>query len=408
MNLMQIGPGAPDPDVLFIGGGPVGLWTAIQTKLHNHSLKVVILEKHQEYQRKHILNISMSSLRGIPNHEGLKELSRVIKASNNIRTSELEDRLKRIAQDVGIEIRAENVDQPERLKEKFPNTKVFVGADGSHSIVRENIFGGELSVEENLQYIAEVKYEVHGQGRKLNTIKEAYPTQKIMRSVATEHVGSESNGITPITLRLFINKETYEEMAPASFKNPYHFATHQEVIAKKLKENIMTWLNVKEEVLKEQRVVDSEKITVTRLSIYASKTFVKQDGNATWCLVGDAAFGVPFFRSLNNGLLSGTKLAKAISKSFAIQHALSSIKDSALQGNVSKPFAQYASYVRKLSDYETFIARIKNLFIRFYLWFVKISSIVPWQVNKWSEARIIKFKKEIVAKKLSFETPVRT
>ncbi len=354
------------------------------------------MEKHEEYQRKHILNISNSSLKGIPNHAGLLDLAKHIKTSNNyIRTNDLEARLKKIAQEVGIEIRKENVDEPEKLKEQFPNTKIFVGADGSHSGVREKVFGGELRVEENLQYIAEVKYEIHGKGKKLSGLKHAYPTQKLMKSVATEHIGSETDSKTPITLRLFINKETYEEMAPASFKNPYHFATHQEAITKKLKENITTWLNVKEEVLKEKRVAGSEKITVTRLSIYASKTFVKQEGDATWCLVGDAAFGVPFFRSLNNGLLSGTKLAKAIAKSDAVNHAFSTIKNSAIQGNVSKPLAQYASYVKKLSGQETFIARIKNLFIRLYLWFVKISSVVPWQVNRWSEARIIRFKRDI-------------
>lgn len=380
---------ADNPDVVFVGGGPVGLWTAAQTKLLNKDLKIVVLEKHEEYQRKHILNISTSSLKGIPDHAGFKELAKEIKANNNIRTNDLEARLKKIAQDLGIEIRKEHVQEPEKLKESFPNTKLFIGADGSHSRVRETIFDGELSIEENLQYIAEVKYEVHGQGRKMHGLKQKYPTQKLMKSVTTEHIGTESNGITPITLRLFINKETYEKMAPASFKNPYHFATHQEVIHKKLKENIMIWLNAKEQVLEEQRVKGSEKITVTRLSIYASKTFVKQVDNATWCLVGDAAFGVPFFRSLNNGLLSGTKLAKAISKSFAVKQAFSELNQG---GHVCKPLAQYASYVKRLSGHETFVARIKNLFIRFYLWFVKISSIVPWQVNKWSEARALRFR----------------
>lgn len=40
------------PDINFVGAGPVGLFTAIQAKLYNPDLNILMLEKYTEYQRK--------------------------------------------------------------------------------------------------------------------------------------------------------------------------------------------------------------------------------------------------------------------------------------------------------------------------------------------------------------------
>ncbi|CAF5122095.1 unnamed protein product, partial [Rotaria sp. Silwood1] len=73
-----------------------------------------------------------------------------------------------------------------------------------------------------------------------------------------------------MTLHLLIDKQIYEQMKSATFKQPYYLHSHQHLIPKDLLETITIWFNVKKEYANEQRIENSEKITL-----------------------GDAAFGVP-------------------------------------------------------------------------------------------------------------------
>lgn len=60
------------PDVVFVGAGPVGLWTAVQIKILCPWASILMLEKYAEYQRKHVLLLDKASLHGIPDHGNLK------------------------------------------------------------------------------------------------------------------------------------------------------------------------------------------------------------------------------------------------------------------------------------------------------------------------------------------------
>ena len=50
----------------------------------------------------------------------------------------------------------------------MPRAKVIVGSDGSHSVVRKQIFGEQFSIYESLQYIVDIKYEIDGEGSKVS------------------------------------------------------------------------------------------------------------------------------------------------------------------------------------------------------------------------------------------------
>ncbi|HRE30351.1 MAG TPA: hypothetical protein PLD88_00115, partial [Candidatus Berkiella sp.] len=50
-------------DVIVVGAGPVGLWSAIQLKLYNPTLNILMLEKHSEYQRSHTVKIDSESFK---------------------------------------------------------------------------------------------------------------------------------------------------------------------------------------------------------------------------------------------------------------------------------------------------------------------------------------------------------
>ena len=203
----------PNPDVIFIGGGPVGLWTAIQLKIYNPSAKILVFEKYATYQRSHVLLLSKSSFKnGLKKHAADKKgadgfFNMISKFEKVIRTNDLENRLIEFAKSLDIHIVIENIASVDSLCTRFPSAKVIVGnaflpfsshksgSDGSHSLVQKEVFNGELQERESLQCIVDLKYEVYGKGEKLDMVSEAYPTLKIMKHVAEEHVGKERNGL---------------------------------------------------------------------------------------------------------------------------------------------------------------------------------------------------------------------
>ena len=308
----------PDPHVIFVGAGPVGLWTAIQLKLRNRLLNILMLEKYSDYQRKHVLLLNRSSFRGAVREGGFGDV--IDSFTSVMRTSLLEEKLLSFAEKIGIQILIRKVDSVEELMKGFPETKILVGCDGSHSIVRDTLIKNKnpVSVRKDLQFIVDVKYEVYGKAKKMPMVKYGYPTLKLMNHVAVEYVGKEKNGRTAVTLRLIIDKKTYKNMDGASFKNPYYPSTHASQIGGKLMHSITTWLNVKALHLGEVRVPGSEKVTPLKLSVYRSAEFCFNamipgiDRPLPTYLVGDAAFGVPFFRALNNGFLCGSMLARCL------------------------------------------------------------------------------------------------
>ena len=44
-------------DVVFVGAGPVGIWTAIQIQQRCPEADIVMYERHEKYQRNHVLRL---------------------------------------------------------------------------------------------------------------------------------------------------------------------------------------------------------------------------------------------------------------------------------------------------------------------------------------------------------------
>ncbi len=374
--------------VVFIGAGPVGLWTAAQVKLHAPAIHVRVLEKYSEYQRRHILRIDPKSLRtplaGDPRLaaflDGLPPV---------VRTCELECRLSELATRSGVEVEHErpvgenDLRSPEALVQNGPSTLLaVVGADGAHSLVRRSLFADALSTYEEVMYACELKYEAEGKIRELEPVREAYPVLKLMRHAAHEYVGKPAGSRTPVTLRLIVSAAEFVEMSGATFREPFllHLERDRIKIPAGVLESLSIWMNARAHITGEQLVPDSLRLSVTSLAPYRSAVFVRRRAvaDAPAILVGDAAFGVPFFRSLNNGLLSGTRLA-------IILHALSRArnpveKESALDG--------YIQFVERLAAREIRAARVKRSFLKTAKWWCDLSGRVPWQTIKISKAEV--------------------
>lgn len=375
-------------NVVIVGAGPVGLWTAVQTKINNKDAEIVVLEKYEKYKRSHVLKIESSSLPWLFSSSPLYPLVQDLKKKKVVPTNEIEGKLKDLAHKLGIKILIQNVTDPNELPKQFPKAKVFVGADGSHSVMRGKVCDNKFSIEKTLNYVAEVKYQVQGKATK------AYPLVKarinnIIKTFGQEHIGRRNlaTDTTPVTLRIFINEKTYNQLKDeATFKTPLKLRSNVRPVDISLLQHIQKWLDIKKEVYEENRVKGSENITVTHLGYYVSDKFVRRENDITWCLVGDAAFGVPFFRSLNNGFLCGTKLAKYIGRSLEPNQSKVFTKNSA------KDWDRYSNYVSLLAKKEVYVASIKSRFINFYIFAIRTLGINSDRLKSWTDSGWVKLK----------------
>lgn len=347
-----------NPDAVFIGAGPVGLFAAIQLKLRHPGLNILMLEKYAEFQRKHPLLIDHSSFSNIYQHAELKGF--VAALPSKIRTSELQKTFLEFAKKLGIIIEYQTVDDCFLLQDTYPGARAFCGTDGSHSIVHKQVFNGEYQHKSNMRYICEVKYDVKGKTKPLNLFTQVIPVHAYANHLVSEFVGKEREGNTPVSIRIFIDEATYLHMKKATFKNPYKINSESENdYDPKLLTTIKAWLAARETFAKESRVENSEKVTVTNLPVYASNSFVAAVNDVSWALLGDSAIGVPYFRSLNNGLLCASEYAKCVDaylrniKEFEVVGPLSSV-------SYIPPMLRYRQYVQGRFEAEKSLAGWKD------------------------------------------------
>lgn len=362
-------------DVVFVGGGPVALWTAIQTKLQAPQANIVILEKYTEYQRIHNLFIEAASLNSSCQSPLFKDLVQSLKSSRTISTKELERTLAVLVEKVGVTIQR-NIEilNPTNDLKPFSKAKVVVGADGAHSIMRQYIVDKPaeecLEVQKNLHYIADLTYT-----------EKKEPISMIQKMSVNSTVGNciyeiHSNKSQKTTLRTFISADSYEKMKNATRKTPKNI--YSDEVDASVRQEYLTFLKSKYHDNFEQYVdLNDAAVTTTTLGSYISKKLVRKENDRICCLVGDAAFGVPFFRSLNNGFISGTKLAQTIAAVFN-QHE-------GKQGTLWKQnlsFENYEATTLTLAQRQVWYADIKTSGINLWIKIAKMFQLGPSQYLK--------------------------
>lgn len=359
-------------DVIFIGAGPIGLYTAIQTKLHCPEQEVVIYEKYPEYQRKHVLIIDPSSYKEAHSDPQFQTILK--RLTGKVPTSEIESQLLSYAHQLGIKIRYQKIDSTEALRQQHPECKVFIGADGAHSLVRQQQFNDEKTVEADLQYIVEMKYHVQGQATPLRTIAEYLPALSLANHLTTEFIGKlQPDGTTPISLRFFVDKQTFDDFKATnvSFKHPLSIESAKSsdsAAIRNVATSVEKWQVARKGLHNDVMIDGSDKITAINLPVYRSTYFHKQFDDLHWCLVGDAAMGVPYFRALNAGLIGANQLAKSLAQHFKPEPlafeeptvCVSSFSKISSSLEPLPPFSAYASFMNKLAQKEIFNARLKS------------------------------------------------
>ncbi len=308
------------PFILILGSGPIGLLLSIHIKLICPNVSILVLDKYYpNFSRSHGVIIKEHAFNGYPDHPLFNNVVREVFSQSMIRTNEFQQLLVTLALSIGIAIQNRFIETEQQLLDlptQYKTARIIVGADGSHSIVRHTIFNNELRHDIDMRYLAEIKYDVIGPGKSLSWISNRRAFKEI-RTIATEHIGSPSKetGKTPVTARIFIDKESYDQMIDVdiNYKNPASLSDTDK-IPMKVHDKIYYWLKNKAQKVGEIRVPGSERITATKIGAYASKKFVHHDENRdiTWCLVGDASVGTPFFSGLTAGIAATHQLADAI------------------------------------------------------------------------------------------------
>lgn len=385
-----------DKKIIQVGAGPVGLYTAIQIKLREPNADITIYEKYKQYKRSHVLLLNKSSFDKC--HPKFKPAVKdIFKKSDSdsikIKTNEIENKFLKLAKKLGVKIKYEEVKKCSDLLDKYKDADVLIGSDGSHSIVRNQIFKDKMSFKENMKFMAQVKYEANGKTSSLGWVSGTGALLSC-RHLVTEQVGKEKNGKTPVSIFGFVSKISYDALKHATAKNPISLEALKKIDLQ-LYKSFRNWLDIREDINKADKITDKQKvISTTKLPAYCSSNFAKKlklenKKVVNVALVGDSSFGLPYFVNFNLGIECGSQLAKAIiTKSndeidelksikkdkidtslifskdiFNSSSKLSSLDDFSIENDANfkkKPFLAYEKYVKDLIGIENFKAQMKN------------------------------------------------
>ena len=347
-------------NVTIVGAGPVGLWTALC--LSKLGIKdVVVFEKYEAYQRHHVLKLEKSSFQGAD--EELVALCKHLVGTT--KTSLLEETLSNACKERKIKI-VKNV-MVDDFAPIFEKSKVLIGCDGSKSIVRDNVMKGEHE-RESLQHVLDVRFHIKrhdgSKPEKLNFMQ-LLSGFKQVEHIVEESIGSkmsnEEEKTYPATLRLLISAKEHEILRNngSTLRSPLKLPEHAEMVPLSVFETIRCWLLVRRTHFPEE-IYSQMSCTSIDLSVYRAKTFAeRRSDNKTVWIAGDSgkknanslalslivlvAFGVPFFRALNNGLLCGTELSKCIAAELNSSTVRSAVCPELQTRKISTSYASFQS-----------------------------------------------------------------
>jgi 2-polyprenyl-6-methoxyphenol hydroxylase-like FAD-dependent oxidoreductase len=318
-------------NIVIIGAGPVGLWTALQIKKRLPSAQVQIYERHATYQRSHVLRLDFWSLllysrknRGASEQAFYQEVTGKrlgsvqlgFASSLYIRTNDLESALREYALREGISILYRRIQDVAEAEALHPECTIFVASDGAHSPLRRELLGADDIRRHDLQHVVEMKFEEEGARRKFSFLQ-TWTCNRKLNFTATDHVGRKRGSTIPVTLRLLLDEETYSHLPEMSFKAPCGLDSAGLPVA--VRSNIETYLGYRARELRTRYVDGSGKLSKLVLSLYAAKRFSIRRADKAWFLVGDAAMGVPYFRALNCGMMLGSRLAMLIGRNGGLE-----------------------------------------------------------------------------------------
>ena len=122
-----------------------------------------------------------------------------------------------------------------------------------------------------------------------------------------EYRSKPKAGRVGITLRFFVDKDGFDALGEASFKQP-HIGI--DGLPEELAQDVRVYWTMHG---LERDMLDTLSFSKLQLSVYHATRFADSYQGRPCFLVGDAAMGVPYFRALNSGWVMGSRLAHLIS-----------------------------------------------------------------------------------------------
>ena len=410
-------------DVVIVGGGPIGLANAWGIKKLNPSLKVVVLEKYEQYQRKHTLVMQHQQLDKLMKATGTEQnailcaLLARLKKDAHIRTNELESIFKQLAIDCGVEIIIEEVvdksvkivvdellDNGETVIQKVQkisnnqqllrcNPKLIIGADGTHSVVSRTFFPEGNQIKHEFDYVLQLRYEIKGEEQAEAINSTAFYQQMARQGlVGNEYMGhfDDKTKTTPVTMQMMISKEDFEKLQAATSKNPIlPFIKEKESISEQpiadLPPHIRNFINKYLIAKLKSCNLDGTKIdkNTVRISVNEApathaRQVINEYNSVPVALAGDAGLGLSYFKGLNAGLESTAKFLSILSAS--IKNNFSNKKE------MDNAFSQYRTWfldefapkkIKEVAQYSTYQIRSAMKIMRVAR-SVKMSSMVEY------------------------------
>ncbi len=152
-------------------------------------------------------------------------LDQLRKKGPNVRTNVLQETFRNLAEALGVITVIEEIKLETIEKQVFRyKPKLVVGADGTHSVVNQNLFPINNQIKHEVDYAMQLRYEIAGDAEQ-NWEQTIQFYQDLARQglVATEQIGKydTQTGKTPVTVQLIIPKQDFDALAgKATAKEP--------------------------------------------------------------------------------------------------------------------------------------------------------------------------------------------
>jgi hypothetical protein len=313
--------------ILIVGGGPTGLWCALQSVFAFADAKrsvqtIEIWERFAEPRRDHVLRLTPDAFRhsSIPETDVRLWLNcSSLSKTNSARTLELETRLREEATKRKITIVQRFVEAKAEIDEVIAKRSfdVIIGADGARSRLRQWYFcsqrdGSEFFVHERIQAASEVKYTVDHARAKVFAPEMQFVLMKEVPHLVQEIVAPnrhEPDAKSDITLRLSLDSDA-DYKAIAQYKAATPRFLHDDLVGKTTEagdtvprailQTVRKWMNARAWFCSENKVdLSTVRLSAVELNAYVAANVTTTINGVHLFLLGDAVAGFPFWRSLN-------------------------------------------------------------------------------------------------------------